>query len=131
MEELAGALGRGTHDRYLDDLSSLSNPATTKDGNDILGHVFGSKEVSRNVAKHAGSKTGIDPELIKKILPVIAAIAMGALSKQGKSGHEVTGMPPGGQGGGGLGDILSSVLDMDRDGSMLDDLIGMAGKMMR
>ena len=134
MQELAGALARGTHDRYLDDLSSLSNPATTEDGDHILGHVFGSKEVSRNVAKHAGSRTGIDPELIKKIMPVVAALAMGVLSKQGKSGEAAPGMPSGRQAstdGGGLGDILTSVLDMDRDGSMLDDLIGMAGKMLR
>jgi hypothetical protein len=127
MEELAGALGRGTHDRSLDDLSNLSNPATTRDGDDILGRVFGSRGGSRNVAKHAGSRTGIDPELIRKTLPVVAAIAMGSLSKQGKSVDAA----PRGQGGTGPSDILSSVLAMDRDGSMLDDLIGMAGKIMR
>lgn len=129
MDDLIGAINRGKHGNYLDDLASLSNPSTTKDGNDILGHVFGSKDVSRNVAKHAGSRTGIDPALIKKILPIVAAIAMGVLSKKGKTTSAPTSAPS--SQGGGLGDILSSVLDTDKDGSMLDDLIGMAGKMMR
>ena len=131
MDDLVGALRRGNHGSYLDDLSSLSNPGTTKDGNDILGHVFGNKDVSRNVAKHAGSKTGIDPSLIKKMLPIIAAIAMGVLSKKGKSAAPAPSGRTASTGSGGLGDILSSVLDSDKDGSMLDDLIGMAGKMMR
>ena len=132
MEDFIDALTRGNHGSYLDDLSSLSHPATTKDGNDILGHVFGSKEVSRNVANHASTRTGIDPALIKKILPIVAALAMGVLSQKGKTGSLPPGIPGGARSGtGGLGDILSSVLDSDKDGSMLDDLIGMAGKMLR
>ena len=60
----------------------LADPATRDDGNAILGHVFGSKEVSRQVAARASAKTGIDSSILKQMLPLVAAMAMGGLSKK-------------------------------------------------
>ena len=51
------------------------------DGNKILGHLLGSKDTSRNVAAQAADSTGIDVGLIKKAQPLIAGLAMGAMSK--------------------------------------------------
>lgn len=115
---LDAALERGRHDVYLDQPETLGAPATTADGNAILGHIFGSKEVSRNVAAGASQRTGIDPAVLKKMLPLLAALAMGAMSKQKKSGAAQAG---------GLGGMLDSLLDRDGDGSMVDDLGGILG----
>lgn len=90
LEKLTAALGKGNHQRYLDDPSALEDSATVSDGNAILGHLLGSKEVSRRVADEAAADTGIDAGLIKKFLPIVAAAAMGALSKQTGAGANLS-----------------------------------------
>jgi hypothetical protein len=76
----------------------------TEDGNAILGHVFGSKDMSRGIANQAADLSGISSAILKKMLPVIAAMVMGALAKR------MTGGAGRGQGGGGLGGILGEIL---------------------
>ncbi len=64
------------------------------------------------------------------MLPVVAAMAMGALSKK-NSGAAASNMAPQAQAqgqAGALGGLLESFLDVDGDGSMADDLLSMAGK---
>ena len=125
MEELMSALQRGNHQRYAEDLSHISRAETIADGNGILGHIFGSKDVSRNVAGYASTQTGVSSSIIKKLLPVVATLAMGALSKRTQAGRALQSAPAA---GGGLPDILSSFLDTDRDGSIADDLFNLARK---
>lgn len=119
---LEAALASGQHERYIDQPEVLGAPATTADGNAILGHIFGSKDVSRNVAAGAAAKTGIDPAVLKQMLPLLASLAMGALAKQ-KKGGGATGAAP----SGGLAGMLEPLLDRDRDGSIMDDVGGMLG----
>jgi len=116
MDALLGALKSGNHQRYLDNPAELSRPETTADGNGILGHLFGSKEVSRNVAARASAQSGVDNGILKKMLPLLATMAMGSMSKQ--------------TGGGSNKDmgVLGSLLDSDGDGSVADDLLNMAKK---
>jgi hypothetical protein len=52
----------GGHQQYLDDPSRLGAAETLQDGNGILGHIFGSKDVSRQVAAQASANTGISPD---------------------------------------------------------------------
>ena len=44
------ALSSGNHGQYLDRPASLADPAAVTDGNGILGHLLGSKDVSREFA---------------------------------------------------------------------------------
>ena len=119
---LRNALQSGSHDRYLDNPALLREEATREDGNNILGHLFGSKDVSRNVAAHAASETGIDAGIIKKALPLLASLAMGAMSKKTSAGKELgSSVSKGGLGP--LGDLLGG-----GDGFGLDDVLGMAKK---
>lgn len=116
MDGLLGALKSGNHQRYLDNPAELTRPETAAEGNGILGHLFGSKEVSRNVAARASAQTGVDNGILKKMLPLLATMAMGSMSKQ--------------TGGGANKDmgVLGSLLDSDGDGSVADDLLNMAKK---
>src|SRR5262245_32502814 len=59
LEGLAAALGGGQHQRYVDDAVTLGQADTIADGNGILGHILGSKDVSRQVASQASAQTGI------------------------------------------------------------------------
>lgn len=134
LEDLLGALAGGQHSRYLDDPRVLGRPETTLDGNAILGHIFGSKEVSREVASRAANQTGIGADILKKMLPIVAAMVMGGLARQSSAGGmgsaPSAGFGPGGGSGagpgGGLLDMLSPMLDQNRNGSPLDDILGMA-----
>ena len=76
--------------------------AATSQGNDILGEIFGSKEVSRGVANELSATSGIGASILKKMLPIIASIVMAQVAKQMGS--------RGGSSGGGLGDILGDIL---------------------
>jgi hypothetical protein len=60
----------------------LHRPEAKDMGNNILGHIFGSKDVSRQVAQSTQQKTGINAEVIKKMLPFVALFAISALSKR-------------------------------------------------
>jgi len=83
---------------------SLSVDRATTEGNDILGQIFGSKDVSRGVAHQAAKASGISPDILKKMLPLIAAFLMSQFARN------MGGQAGGAQGGGGLGDILGSIL---------------------
>ncbi len=148
LEGLGGLLGQLGGGGLFDSVVA-PEPTPVDQGNDILGTIFGSKDVSRSVAGQAATQTGIDPSLLKKMLPILAMLVAGYMAKQsggaGSDGAEQGGAAAGGLGGllggllgggnqsagsGGLGG-LGSLLDMDGDGNPLDDIIGMAGKMMR
>jgi hypothetical protein len=126
IDGLLSALGGGQHQRYVDDLTTLDHPNTTTDGNGILGHIFGSKDMSRQVASRAAAQTGISEGVLKSMLPVVAAMAMGAMSKRmAASSTAATGARPAGD----LLGMLTPMLDSNRDGSIVDDVMGMLGRM--
>jgi len=79
---LLGALQNGSHDQYLDNPAQLGQPQAVNEGNAILGHLFGSKDVSRAVAGRAAEKSGVGADILKKMLPMVAMMAMGSLGKQ-------------------------------------------------
>jgi hypothetical protein len=107
-----------------------AEPTDAARGNQLLGGILGSKDASRQVATHASQQSGLDPSLLKQMLPILAMLVAGHLAKQGGAqsggiGNVLTsvlgslasgGTPAGaGQGGlGGLGDVLKSVLGAGR-----------------
>lgn len=125
VEQLLGALAKGNHGSFLDDLGLLGQPAAVQQGNGILGHLLGSKDVSRQVASQAASQTGLSEAVLKQMLPLVATMAMGALSKQASStGLLGSGASAAPASGGALG-MLAPLLDMNKDGSVADDVMRM------
>jgi hypothetical protein len=100
------AMGSGNHSKYFEDASKAFSQGGVADGNGILGHLFGSKDVSRAVAAQAASATGIGQEILKQMLPVIASMVMGGLFKQS------TGQMQGaaGMGTNPIGDIIEQMM---------------------
>jgi len=117
MDELVKILDSGRHQSYADDPSSLINADSVEDGNKILGHVLNSKDVSRNIAGQAAAATGLDSGILKQMLPMVAAAAMGMMSKQSAAA---------GNDGSAVSNMLTSMLDADGDGSIADDVLDMA-----
>jgi hypothetical protein len=47
-------------------------PTDVSQGNNVLGQIFGSKDVSRAVAQNASAQSGLEPGLLQKMLPMLA-----------------------------------------------------------
>jgi len=128
LESLLGALGKGGHEKYLDQPETLGRPETAQDGIGILSHLLGSKDVSRAAASRASEQTGIGSDILKKMLPVVASMAMGALSKQTASNSAFSSARAGAAPSGDLMGLLGPMLDADGDGSAVDDIFNIARK---
>ena len=134
---LLGALDNQQHDgSILDNLGSILGGSNIdseilNDGAGILGHVFSGKQ--NNVAHAISTKSGLDQSSAMDILKVAAPIVMGFLGKQKRQKNI--------QDSNGIGDLLGNllggsaknnqsmvekILDADGDGSVIDDIIGMA-----
>ncbi len=92
LAKLQNALQSGAHDRYIDNPDLMRSDETRLDGNKILGHLLGSKQASREVASAAEKDTGIDASLVKKALPLLATLAMGAMNKKSAAGQQDSGL---------------------------------------
>ena len=146
LEGLGGLLGQLGGGGLLDNVLG-SQPTDVTRGDDVLGQIFGSRDVSRTVAQDAAGRTGLDPSLLKKMLPILAMMVAGYMAKQQGGGTQS-------DAGGGLGGLLcgllggaagrtggvpsqagagglASMLDLNKDGNALDDIIRMGGKLMR
>ena len=131
LDSLLGALKGGNHSQYIDNSSVLGQPGTIKDGNGILEHLLGDKAVSREAASRAAPQTGIGSDLIKKMLPILASVVMGGLSKNARSDGLLDALSPDRSQSDGLMSILQPMLDQNQDGSALDDILSMATRYLR
>ncbi len=148
LEGLGGLLQQFGGGGLLDEVLA-PQPTDVGRGNDVLGQIFGSPDVSRTVAQHASSQSGLDASLLKKMLPMLAMLVGGFIARQ----HGAAQAAPGAQGSGSgldalLGSLLGggsmdgtaaaspmaglgSLLDLNGDGNPLDDILRMAGSALR
>ena len=142
---LSGLLGQLGGGGLLEQVLA-PQPTNVGQGNDILGQIFGSKDVSRAVAQNAASQSGLEPSVLKKMLPMLAMLVTGYMAKQGgaaaapaASAGGLGGLLGGLLGGQSAGSAapassltgLASMLDLNGDGNPLDDIMQVVGKVMR
>lgn len=134
---LLSAITSKQHDgSILNNLGSLFGSGNVdtniiSDGSKILGHVLGNKQ--SNVENAISAKSGVDAGSVAQILKVAAPLLMGMLGSQAK--QQNVNSPSGLEGllGGLLGgsnkkneqSFLESILDANKDGSIIDDVAGM------
>lgn len=112
---LAGMLGSLGGGGLMDNVTG-PQPTDVGQGNALLGQLFGSKDTSRAVADHASQQSGVSPDLLKKMLPLVAMLAAGYFAKQahgqgdGASQEGGLGGLLAGATGGGMGGMLGSIL---------------------
>ncbi|MBZ9966436.1 DUF937 domain-containing protein [Mesorhizobium sp. BR1-1-2] len=102
------AMASGQHAKYFEDATRAFSPQGVDEGNGILGHLFGSKDLSRAVASQAAQASGVSQQVLQQMLPALASMLMGVLFKQTTSQ-----MQAGGFGGGGnnpLGEIIEQMM---------------------
>lgn len=143
----------------IDMPAALGANDVTETGNQILGDIFGSKEVSRTVAGQTAQSTGVDLGILKKMLPIVAGLVVSSLNKKGQASGSGLGDLLGGLAGAtpqpqprsksGLGGLLGglfgggaaakasppassgleSLLDFDGDGDVADDVLNLVKKL--
>lgn len=118
LDNLGGLFGGGVDDSVM------------SDGAGILSHVFGGKQ--SQVESALSQKSGMDAGSIANILKIAAPIVMGFIGKQTSQnkvsdasgmnnllGSMLGGQPKQNQ------SLITTLLDADGDGSILDDVAGM------
>jgi hypothetical protein len=78
--------------QFYDSADAMRRDDVWMQGNDVLGGLFGSKDVSRAVAQQAAMMSGLGPSIIKQMLPVVAAMMMGGLQRGGTGANPLEAM---------------------------------------
>lgn len=110
------AMASGQHAKYFEDASRAFSPQGLDEGNGILGHLFGSKDLSRAVANQAAQASGVSQQVLQQMLPAIASMMMGGLFKQ--TTNQLGGqMHAAGSGGNPLGELIEQIMRQAGGGS--------------
>lgn len=80
MTSLVKMFGQGQFQEAFEHGTGIAQK-NVEAGNEVLGQVFGNKEVSRAVASQAALFSGVSDSILKQMLPVIASMIMGGLFK--------------------------------------------------
>lgn len=117
----------------VDNLESYVNKADLQDGNKMLDHILGGNKGT--VENRISASSGLGGSQVQMLLSLLAPMLMGMLGKKKKeenvSDHNISDLTDllkgglsQGSGSGGLMDIAKGMLDKDKDGSIVDDLMG-------
>jgi len=71
-------LTSGAHDASYTDPNQAN--AASGLGGEVLGQIFGSSGVTTQISQQASRVSGVDPQLIEQMMPVIASMLMGGLT---------------------------------------------------
>lgn len=117
----------GHHARGLLDAGGGVDNVDEDDGHAAVATLFGGKDTDEVAAALAGGGAG-NSDLLKQLLPVILPIVLAYIGKQMTGGNAPESAPSQQRSsGGGLGDILGSILGGGKDnslGSILGSVLG-------
>lgn len=135
-EALNQAVAKDHDGSILDNLSSFLGNTQSANGAGILGHVFGNRRT--DVENGLAQSTGLDPGGAGALLETVAPLVMGALGKTqqqqgldagslsdflGNQRQQAQASAPDMMG------MLGNLLDSNKDGSVVDDVGRLAGKL--
>jgi hypothetical protein len=132
------AIAKDHDGSVLDDLNGFIANSESANGAGILGHVLG--EQRNSVENGLAQTAGLDPGSAGKLLETVAPLVLGALGRtQQQQGLDASGLSDflGGQhqqasaAAPDLMGMLGGLLDSNKDGSVLDDVGRIAGKLFR
>lgn len=78
---LTSLLTGGALNQFADNPASLATPAAAQQGEGILSQLFGSGDGVGSLVSSLAGSTGIGGSILQKMLPVVATMAMGFISK--------------------------------------------------
>lgn len=131
------ALSKDHDGSVIDNLKSFLDNPSAANGAGILGHVLGSRQPA--VTRGLSGGTGLTGDQVGQLLQIAAPLVMGLLGKQvqkkgldssalstflGRQQQTTRKSDPD------LAGVLGTLLDSDKDGSAVDDVIGMVGRLL-
>ncbi len=135
-QALHQALANDHDGSILNDVSGYLKDPQAANGAGILGHVLGNQQPA--VAQGLAQNTGLTSDQVGQLLQIAAPLVMGALGAQ----QQQQGLDPKGltsflgsqqqQAQQSQPDVMGTIntlLDANHDGSALDDVLGLAGKL--
>ena len=135
-QALHQALAEDHDGTILNDMPGFLGNPQAANGAGILGHILGSQQPA--ITQGLAQGTGLQSDQIGQLLHIAAPLLMGALGQQQQQqGFDPNGLSTflGGQqqmaqqSNPDMMSVLNTLLDMDKDGSALDDIAGMLGKL--
>ena len=112
---LFNALSSKHDGSVLNDLSGfITKGGDVKDGQGILRHTLGSKQTG--IEQALSQATGLGTDSTGNLLAMLAPVVMGALGQQDQVPSQLGG--------------LSGLLDMNNDGSIIDDVVNLGSKLL-
>jgi hypothetical protein len=128
-DALLGALDRDHDGSVLDDVAGYLGKGPDRQGDGILGHVFGGRRSA--VESTLGQASGLDSAKAGQLMAMLAPVVMGALGKQKRAqGLDASGLAAmlgqeqqraSGSAGQAMG-MVGKLLDRDGDGDIKDDV---------
>jgi hypothetical protein len=82
LSQLFASLGGGHYARFFENPAQAFSPQARSEGDDLLARIFGSPEVSRQVAQQAAAMAGVGTEVMRQMMPVMATTLMGGMSQK-------------------------------------------------
>jgi hypothetical protein len=135
-ESLHEAIAKDHDGSVIDNLGSYLQNPDLDDGDGILKHTLGGQRDS--VQAGISQQTGLDMNTVGKLLQMAAPLVLGMLAKQQQqknlSASDLSGLldderKAEAKSNPDLMGMVSGLLDQNDDGSFVDDLTGMAGKL--
>jgi hypothetical protein len=136
-QALHKALANDHDGSILNDVTGYLKDPQAADGAGILGHVLGSQQPAIN--QKLAQTTGMNSDQVAQLLQLAAPLVMGALgAQQQQQGLDQKGLTAylGNQqqmvqqSAPDILNTLNTIFDMNHDGSALDDVLGMASKLL-
>jgi hypothetical protein len=134
-ESLTNALGRDHDGTILQDVSgNITRQEVMDNGSAIIGHVLGQQE--KGVENSIGRSTGIDPQNVAMLMSMLAPVVLGVMGKQ-KQEHNMNAsdvssmLQQNRETAKSNAPELSSLLDMDGDGDISDDMVNLGANLLQ
>lgn len=73
------ALGSGRYAPFFDGTTAMAGGGAP--GAELMGQIFGSPEVSRQIARQASAMSGIGAQVLQRMMPAMGAVLMGGMTR--------------------------------------------------
>lgn len=82
---IISALTDPDHHAAFANADAAQSDATAQKGNDAVNDMFGSSHIANQIAQQASSVTGIRPDVLMQMMPVLVSIVLGGLAKSAQN----------------------------------------------
>lgn len=120
LGSIAAALSDPDHLAAFSSSGAAQSDDAVQKGSDVVNDLFGSSHITQQIAQQASAITGLRPDVLVQMLPVVVSIVLGGLAKSAQN-----------QGlGGMLGQLASGAQQSgSQSGGILGMLMGLLGSL--